>query len=66
MAKSIEKVLTFFVVIILILALLSLFGPLIASSIQPASDGVGGILHDTLMGVKHIFHTGSDAYGATR
>jgi hypothetical protein len=65
MVKSIEKVLTFFIVIILSLVLLNLLGPFIASSIQPASEGVGNILHSAWIGVQHIVHTGSGTYGAT-
>jgi hypothetical protein len=65
MAKSIEKVLTFFVVIILFLILLGLLGPFIASSIQPASTGVSDILHNAWTGLKDVFHADSGRYGGT-
>jgi hypothetical protein len=65
MVRSIEKVFTFFIVIILFILLLNLLGPFIANSIGPASDQVSNIIHNTWIGVNHIAHTGSNTYGAT-
>jgi hypothetical protein len=65
MARSIEKVFTFFIVIILSILLLDLLGPFIANSITPASDQVSNILHNTWVGVNHIAHTGSNTYGSS-
>jgi hypothetical protein len=65
MVKSIEKVFTFFIVIILSILLLNLLGPFIANSIEPASVQVSNIIHNTWIGVNHIAHTGSNAYDAT-
>jgi hypothetical protein len=59
MYKSIEKVCSFFVVIILVLLLLTWLGPFIAESIQPASYTVSDILHNMWMGMQKITHTGS-------
>lgn len=59
MVKSIEKVLTFFVVIILLLILLGILGPFIASSLQPASIGVSDIVHNAWAGIIHIVHAAS-------
>jgi hypothetical protein len=65
MVKSIEKVFTFFVVIILILVLLGFLGPLIANSVLPASKGVGEVFDNIWIGVKHIIYTSSGEHGAT-
>lgn len=65
MVRSIEKVFTFFIVLILSILLLNLLGPFIANSIQPASVQVSNILHNTWVGVNHIAHTGSNTNGAT-
>jgi dolichol kinase len=65
MTKSIERVFTFFIVIILFLILVNLFGPFIASSIQPASEQVGNILRSTWTGVKHLVPPDSGGYGTT-
>jgi hypothetical protein len=62
MYKSIEKVCTFFVVIILILLLLNWLGPFIADSIQPAGYSVSEILHNMWTGMQNITHTGSHHY----
>jgi len=59
MVKSIEKVLTFFVVIILLLVLLGMLGPFIANSLQPASIGVSEIIHNAWNGIIHIVHAAS-------
>jgi hypothetical protein len=56
MVKSIEKVLTFFVVIILLLVLLGVLGPFIASSLEPASVGISEIVHNAWTGLMHIVH----------
>jgi hypothetical protein len=56
MVKSIEKVLTFFVVLILILLLLDLLGGFIAESVQPASDKLGEILRNIWYGFEHLVH----------
>jgi hypothetical protein len=59
MVKSIEKVLTFFVVLILILLLIELLGPFIATSVEPASDKVSEIFHNLWAGIQNIAHTSS-------
>lgn len=64
MVKSIEKTLTFFIVIVLFLALVNLLGPFIASSIGPASERVGEIVRNAWTGVQHIVHTGSGGHSA--
>jgi hypothetical protein len=56
MVKSIEKVLTFFVVIILLLVLLGVLGPFIASSLEPASVGISQIVRNIWTGLMHIVH----------
>jgi ABC-type dipeptide/oligopeptide/nickel transport system permease subunit len=58
MVKTIEKVFTFFIVIILVIILINLFGPFISNSIQPAGDKVSDILHNAWTGLQHI--TGTD------
>ena len=65
MVRSIEKVFTFFIVIILSILLLNLLGPFIANSIEPASVQLSDILHNTWVGVNHIANTGSNTHGAT-
>jgi hypothetical protein len=65
MVKSIEKVLTFFIVIILFLILVNVLGPFIASSIPPATEQVGNIVRSTWSGVKHLVPPASGAYGTT-
>jgi hypothetical protein len=60
MVKSIEKVLTFFVVIILILLLLTWLGPFISDSVEPASAAIRDIFHNIWMGMQKI--TGSHHY----
>jgi hypothetical protein len=57
MVKSIEKVFTFFVVLILILLLLDLLGPFIANTVPEASARVSEILHNTWVGIQNIAHT---------
>ncbi len=59
MVKSIEKVFTFFVVLILILLLIDLLGGFIATSVEPASTRISEILHNMWIGVQNIAHTGS-------
>jgi hypothetical protein len=59
MVKSIEKVFTFFVVLILILLLLEWLGPFISHSIEPASSRVSEIIHNLWVGIQNIAHTGS-------
>lgn len=59
MVKSIEKVFTFFVVLILILLLIDLLGGFIATSVEPASNRISEILHNMWIGVQNIAHTGS-------
>jgi predicted PurR-regulated permease PerM len=66
MVRAIEKVLTLFIVIVLIILLLNSLGPFIANSIQPASERLSDILHNTWIGVQHIAHTGTDSYHTTR
>ncbi len=60
MVKSIEKVLTFFVVLILILLLIQLLGGFIANSVEPAGTQVGRILQNMWDGIQRIAHTGSN------
>lgn len=62
MVRSIEKVLTFFVVIILLLVLLGVLGPFIARSIEPASVGVSDIVHNIWTGLKNLIHVASGGY----
>jgi len=57
MVKSIEKVLTFFVVLILILLLLNLLGPFIADSIEPAANKLGDILRQAWDGLQNLADT---------
>jgi hypothetical protein len=59
MVKAIEKVLTFFVVLILILLLIQLLGGFIANSVEPAGSQVGRILQNMWDGIQNIAHTGS-------
>ena len=56
MVKSIEKVLTFFVVVILILLLVDLLGGFIASSVPEASSNLGDILRSTWRGFQDLVH----------
>lgn len=56
MVKSIEKVLTFFVILILILLLLDLLGGFIANSVPEASDKLGEILRNTWYGFENLVH----------
>jgi hypothetical protein len=58
MVKAIEKVLTFFVVLILILLLIQLLGGFIASSVEPAGTQVGRILQNLWDGIQNIAHVG--------
>jgi hypothetical protein len=62
MVKSIEKVFTFFVVLILILLLLDLLGGFIADSTLPASYRIRDILHNLWLGVQNIAHTSSHGF----
>jgi hypothetical protein len=62
MVKSIEKVFTFFIVLILILLLLDLLGGFIASSVPGASNQISNILHNMWVGILNIAHTGSNRY----
>jgi len=59
MVKSIEKVLTFFVVLILILLLIELLGGFIADSVEPAASKVSEILGNMWDGIQNIAHNGS-------
>jgi len=56
MVKSIEKVLTFFVVLILILLLLDLLGGFIANSVPDASTNLGNILTSIWRGFERLVH----------
>jgi hypothetical protein len=56
MVRSIEKVFTFFIVIILILLILDLVGGFIAGSVPEAANRVGEILHNTWYGFENIVH----------
>lgn len=56
MVKSIEKVFTFFVVVILILLLLDLLGGFIANSVPDATDRLGEILRNTWYGFQNLVH----------
>jgi hypothetical protein len=58
MVKSIEKVFTFFVVLILIIVLLNLLGNFIANSMPGAWDKLGAILNQAWNGVQGITQTG--------
>ncbi|HET9256496.1 MAG TPA: hypothetical protein VFO16_15040 [Pseudonocardiaceae bacterium] len=62
MVKSIEKVLTFFVVLVLILLLIQLLGPYIYDAIEPAGNQVAGIIEKLWNGIRSIAHTGSGHY----
>jgi hypothetical protein len=53
MVKTIEKVVTFFVVIILVIILINLLGPFMSDSIQPAIDKVSDIVHNAWTGLQH-------------
>jgi hypothetical protein len=59
MVKSIEKVFTFFVVLVLILLLIELLGGFIAGSVEPAANRVSEILHNMWVGIQNIAHTGT-------
>jgi hypothetical protein len=56
MVKSIEKVFTFFVVLILILLLLDLLGGFIANSVPQATTNLGDILSSIWRGFEKIVH----------
>jgi hypothetical protein len=56
MVKSIEKVCTFFVVIVLVLLLIDLLGGFIANSVPEASDRLGEILHNIWYGFQNLVH----------
>lgn len=56
MVKSIEKVCTFFIVIVLFLLLLQLLGGFIASSMPEASDRISEILHSIWLGFQNLVH----------
>jgi len=56
MVKSIEKVLSFFVVLILILLLLDLLGGFIANSVPEAANRLGEILRNIWYGFENIVH----------
>jgi hypothetical protein len=62
MVKSIEKVFTFFVVLVLILLLIELLGGFIASSVEPVSHRISEILHNAWIGIQNIGQTGSHHY----
>lgn len=59
MVKSIEKVLTFFVVLILVLLLIELLGGFIAESVEPASGKISEILRNIWDGIQNIANTDS-------
>lgn len=59
MVKSIEKVLTFFVVLILILLLITLLGDYIKESVGPAANKVADIISQLWRGIQNIAHNGS-------
>lgn len=54
MVKAIEKVFTFFVVLILILLLLDLLGGFIAGSVPEASDRLREIMYNMWYGFEHV------------
>jgi hypothetical protein len=56
MVRSIEKVFTFFVVVILILLLLDLLGGFIANSVPEATNNLGYILHSIWAGFENLVH----------
>jgi hypothetical protein len=56
MVRAIEKVCTFFVVLILILLLLCLLGGFIANSVPEATSNLGYILHSIWAGFESIVH----------
>jgi hypothetical protein len=56
MVKSIEKVFTFFVVLILILLLLDLLGGFISDSVPEATGKLGDILHSIWYGFQNLVH----------
>ncbi|MGH3832748.1 MAG: hypothetical protein ACRDRS_20300 [Pseudonocardiaceae bacterium] len=58
MVKAIEKVFTFFVVLILILLLLDLLGPFIANSVPGASDRLHDIMYNIWCGFQNLVHYG--------
>lgn len=60
MVKSIEKVFTFFIVLILVLLLINLVGGFIAGSVPEASNKLSDILHNAWVGIQNIAHTGSN------
>jgi hypothetical protein len=59
MVKSIEKVFTFFVVLVLILLLIELLGGFIANSVEPVSNRLSEIIHNIWVGIQNIAHTDS-------
>jgi hypothetical protein len=56
MVRAIEKVFTFFVVLILILLLLDLLGGFIANSVPEASDRLGEIIRTVWQGFENLVH----------
>jgi hypothetical protein len=58
MVRAIEKVFTFFIVIILILLLLDLLGSFIANSVPEAAASLSAILHNIWYGFVNIVHSG--------
>ena len=62
MVKSIEKVFTFFVVLVLILLLIELLGGFIATSVEPVSNRISEILHNAWVGIQNIAHTGTGSH----
>jgi hypothetical protein len=66
MVKTIEKVVTFFVVIILVIVLINLLGPFISGSVQPAIDKASDILHNAWTGLQHTIGTDFDSHNDNR
>ncbi len=56
MVKAIEKVCTFFIVIVLILLLMDLLGGFIASSVPEATDRFSDILRNIWYGFENLVH----------
>ncbi len=58
MVDSIMKVLTFFVIVILVLLLINLVGEYIAGLLPEAGQTISNILHSLWAGFQKIIHPG--------
>ena len=57
--RALDRVFTFFVVLVLLILLIELLGGFIASSVGPVGTRIGEILHNAWVGVQNIAHVDS-------